>query len=135
MSMKKFYLVVLMAMVAIAFSSIAEAATFFAPKGSEIIGLVNGDTVTLTIKGMNIKYVEQYRHSNADGKGFIIRHPAVNGSVTFDVYTGDRFQVINNEGKFLFISPELGAARYSPIKFSGIVIDCMNPKGCCLQVK
>lgn len=117
-----------------AFVSVATAAIFNAPKGSTVTAYVTGDTAVVSWTGMEIVEVQQYRYDNSDGKGFILAYKPSGNSVSFPVYTGDRFQLVDRSGKFLFLSPELAVANYPSISFRGVVIECSHPKGCALQV-
>jgi hypothetical protein len=112
----------------------ASAATFFAPKGSEVTASVVNGIATVSWTGLQVAEVHQYRVDNSDGKGWILAYKPAGNSVTFNPYEGDRFQLVNAQGKFLFISPELAVSNYSPITFKGVVAECSHPKGCALQI-
>jgi len=116
-------------------ASQASATTFDAPKGSVVTASVSGDRATVTVNIPEVAYLEQYRITNADGKGWKPRYPVVNGSVTFDPYAGDRFQLVDRNGRYLFLSPELAVSNYGPLAFKGVVVECSNPGGCALQLK
>jgi|GEM_PF-1237662 len=111
----------------------ASAATFNAPKGSTVTGYVSGEIGTIQWTGMEIVEVHQYRYDVSDGKDFILAYKPSGNSVSVKVYTGDRFQLVDRNGKFLFLSPELAVANYPNITFRGVAIECSNPKGCALQ--
>ena len=134
--MKRFFvsLVVVLSFFAI---TQTQAATFEAPKGSEITASVSGETATVNTTMSDAKWVEQYRTTNKDGKGWSLRHSIANRQASFNVYDGDRFQIVNGNGEFLFISPEACNARYKRFNLKGVVCDCKtNPKGgCSLQVE
>lgn len=117
------------------FIGTASAAIFNAPKGSTVTAYVTGDTAVVSWTGMEIAEVQQYRYDNSDGKGFILAYKPSGNSVSFPVYTGDRFQLVDRNGKFLSLSPELAVANYPSIRFKGVAVECSNPRGCVLQLK
>lgn len=124
-----------LAVMLMAFIGTASATTYNAPKGSEIVASVSGDRATVSCNMPDVAYLEQYRVTNADGRGWNIRHSMTSGSATFDPYTGDRFQLVNKKGEFLSLSPELAVSNYSPLVLKGVDVECSNPKGCALQLR
>ena len=133
--MKKhtFGILAFLAVVLMVFIGTAKATIFHAPEGSTVTGYVSGKIGTIQWTGLDIAEVHQYRYDVSDGKEFILAHKPSGNSVSVKVYTGDRFQLVDRSGKFLFLSPELAVANYPNITFKGVAIECSNPKGCALQ--
>ena len=129
-----FGILAVLAVMLMVFIGTATAATFNAPRGSMVTAYVTGDTAVVSWTGMEVAEVQQYRYDNSDGKGFILAYKPSGNSVSFPVYTGDRFQLVDKSGRFLFLSPELAVANYPSISFKGVDIECSHPKGCALQV-
>lgn len=133
--MKKALLIGILFVAMIASITIAEAATFDG-KAGEIAATVADNTATITVTGVgDIAYIEQYRTTNADGKGWILRHPVQGGKATLDPYEGDRIQLVNTDGKWLFISPEWCVTNYRAVQLKGVNCECSSPNGCALQLK
>jgi hypothetical protein len=117
------------------FGVVAFADTFNAETG-EMKAVLDSRTgsVTLTWSGIGkIVVVEQYLTQKVDGK-WILRHKANNNSVTFNGFVGDRFNVLDEKGRYLLLTPEMIASKLRPVKFHGIILECSHKGGCALQI-
>ena len=129
--MNKFFI----ALIFFLFSVPVFSATFNAEPG-EMRATVDNRTgvVTLTWSGIGeIVILEQYLTREVNGK-WILRHKVYNKSVDFNGFIGDRFNVIDKNGRYLMLTPEMAASKLRPVRFHGLSIECSNKKGCALQV-
>ena len=111
------------------------SATFNAEPG-EMIAVLDSRSgvVTLSWSGIgDIQIVEQYLTREVKGK-WILQHKAVNNKASFNGFLGDRFNVIDKNGRYLMLTPEMAASKLKPVKFHGLSLECSNKNGCALQV-
>lgn len=127
---------IVLALAVVLFAGFCQAATFDADLGGEIranLDVKTGEVVLSWIKIGKIAAVEQYLTRKYQGKW--IRRIKVNGNTTtFNGLEGDRFNLIDDQGRYLMLTPEMAAAKLKPFQLEGISIDCSNSDGCALQL-
>jgi hypothetical protein len=113
----------------------SQSNTFDADPGEMMAALdASAGVVNLAWTGVGkIAEVEQYMIREVDSKR-ILRHKAINNSVKFNAYDGDRFNVVDDKGRYLQLSPEMQVSNHNILKLAGIRIDCRTHKDCSLQV-
>ncbi len=135
--MKRFTVIVLAMVVGLfGIFSHGNADNTFDPAPGTITSVVNGSIATVSWEGIgDIAYVEQYRYSPNENGEYKPHFVPISNSVTFDISKGDRYQLVDQSGRWMRISREMAVSRHSDVKLVGTTVECGDSGGCALQVK